>query len=619
MRPSQVLLNESDVDDRQRLAALPASADPNVQAAEAGDANEVCELAERQLAEELAQRDRLGAAMAQISELLLRRNNPTEALPNALVCLGSALGLSRASYYEIVHSLSGDVSAQLLHEWDGGPTAGNRAAAALDLARLPRWLRELEAHRSVGGPIADLPPAEQAAFDPEGTQSVIAAPVNVGGVWRGVLCCEDRTNPGRFKGATLHGLRLVTSMVGAFLERTQLELALQSASERLERSLAEHAVQLRATAERLSVENTERLRAEQALRESRHRCLLAAAAANFSVWDWDIVGDRFYFDPAAGCGPSRAKPAHRDDAEQRQLESVIRACYDRNGHIPAGQIFERRIVHRDGSVRWFQFRARPIHDSQGNAVRIVGTYSDVTDRKRVEEAMRRAERLASVGTLAAGIAHEINNPIGAIVLAADFAQGCLEEPLDVDGARNAIRDIVADAERCGEIVRGILRFAKNEPTEKRLANLNDVVSSAIGLSRTYAATQKVELLFEPEPNLPQVRLNETEVRQAFVNLIRNAVESGADRVLVATRSPYNRQTVSVTIQDNGCGIGESELARLFDPFHTTRRDTGGTGLGLSLVHGITSSHGGTIDVATAVGHGTTFVIELPLPETGENA
>ena len=229
--------------------------------------------------------------------------------------------------------------------------------------------------------------------------------------------------------------------------------------------------------------------------------------------------------------------------------------------------------------------------------------------KVAQERLRRAERLASIGTLAAGIAHEINNPVNSILVNAEAA--LLERGGDGWDTRAALERIVGEAVRCGRIVRDVLDFARAEHTEKTRHDLNQAVAAGLERCRRF--------LEDPPPvdldlgeGLPEVLVSPLELEQVLVNLLRNAQHAarGDDlRVEIATRAAGGR--ARLTVGDNGRGMPPEIAARVFDPFFSTRRRDGGTGLGLSLVHSIVEEHGGTIDVLSRPGAGTTFVIELP--------
>jgi signal transduction histidine kinase len=234
-----------------------------------------------------------------------------------------------------------------------------------------------------------------------------------------------------------------------------------------------------------------------------------------------------------------------------------------------------------------------------------------TELARSREKLVRSERMASVGTLAAGIAHQINNPVASIVAAAQYALVCEEDEDAPQVWKRALLDCVEEGKRCAKIVRSVLQFSREESSEMWPEDLNDVVGRACDLARSYAAECSAELSFEPIVEPCPVRMSPIQIEQVVVNLIRNAVESRATGAQVVVRTRRNAGIVSVEVCDNGRGMSQEDCKRIFDPFFTTRLDAGGTGLGLSMAHGIVLDHRGTIGVESRIGEGTTVIVELP--------
>jgi two-component system sensor kinase FixL len=233
------------------------------------------------------------------------------------------------------------------------------------------------------------------------------------------------------------------------------------------------------------------------------------------------------------------------------------------------------------------------------------------------EALVRSERLASVGILASGIAHEINNPVGMILLAAENAITYKDRPDAKRQMEKCLNDILISAERCGHITKSILQFAKKEATEKVITDVNDVIERAALLTGNYVKEHGGAIDLQLAEGLRPVMANSVEMEQVFVNLIQNAMEaaSGYIRIIISTMA--TPETVRTTVEDNGPGIPEKHLRHLFDPFFTTHREKGGTGLGLSIVHGIIVGHRGHISVENRAPTGTVFTIDLPYATPAE--
>ncbi|MBX7165860.1 MAG: PAS domain-containing protein [Pirellulales bacterium] len=294
--------------------------------------------------------------------------------------------------------------------------------------------------------------------------------------------------------------------------------------------------------------------------------------------------------------------------------------------------FENRFRCADGGYRWLSWNAFPLSDLQTT----FAVTRDVTERKETEfelvryrdhlealvdartqelEESRRqlvqSERLASVGTLAAGIAHEINNPVGTILLSAQVALRQLGPTTPPERAREALQAIVNDAKRCGRIVRSVLQFSRQQATDKWPAQLNDCVHQAALSLRKPLADREIALQLDLDESLPPVRINPTEMEQVLVNLLQNAAEASKPRSSIRVTSNVDGAAVRMAVIDQGHGMSSEVRARLFDPFFTTRRNQGGTGLGMSIAYGIIMDHDGAMHVDTEVGRGTTITVELP--------
>lgn len=224
-----------------------------------------------------------------------------------------------------------------------------------------------------------------------------------------------------------------------------------------------------------------------------------------------------------------------------------------------------------------------------------------------QEQLRNTERLASIGTLAAGVAHEIRNPLNSILLAAQVAL----RYKNVDAPTSDIfKGILNEAKRCSTIIRNVLFFAKAEKTEKARHDLNEIVRHGADLAKSYLNSSETQIVFDLTRKSLPVQLNPTEIQQVIVNLINNAVESKVNNIQVQITTEDDDSKVRVHVADNGPGIPEENLKHIFDPFFSTKRQRGNTGLGLSLSHGIITDHNGTMRVKSST-NGTVFTIELP--------
>lgn len=238
------------------------------------------------------------------------------------------------------------------------------------------------------------------------------------------------------------------------------------------------------------------------------------------------------------------------------------------------------------------------------------------------QAAERAEQLASLGTLAAGISHEINNPLNSILVNAELGLMKLSSGQDGEKVRPVLETIVEDVRRCARITQSVLNLAKNPGAPKAPANLNDIVLRARDLVASHLQLHDAGVDLELG-DLPAQHLDANAMESAMINLMRNAAESRRHGVTVSVRTGLDGDTVIVEVSDDGPGIAPEHLDHVFDPFYSTKRSGKGTGLGLSLVHSTVIDHGGEIRVTSSEGVGTTFEIRLPLSDepgdSGEEA
>jgi len=388
---------------------------------------------------------------------------------------------------------------------------------------------------------------------------------------------------------------------------------------------------------------TGRKAANDALHESEHRFHSLAEAMPIGVWrtnqelklvyanrrNWELLD----LDPDDPENLDLGRLLDRMVAMQRIDDAESERLWDESVRVVRDQIvnpsrFELQLA--DGSQRSLQTLALPEFDSAGAFVGTVGVTIDVTDLTRAQqelarhrdhlgelvaersvelersyEALRRSERLAAVGTFAAGIAHQINNPVGSILLAAQFAQ---EEPGNRERVVSALRDIAADARRCGRIVRGVLEFAQGPIADPRPCDLNQIAQDCVRKLAPEAAERGAALRVDLAADLPLAAGSESALDQVIANLVTNSIEAAAREIVVRTRA--RERGIDLVVRDDGSGIGEEDIDRIFDPLFTTRGERGGTGLGLALARGVIEAHGGSIGVRSLEGKGTTVTVRL---------
>jgi PAS domain S-box-containing protein len=374
-------------------------------------------------------------------------------------------------------------------------------------------------------------------------------------------------------------------------------------------------------------------RTREALHLSEERLRFALEATSEIVWDWNLAEDSIYHPRWA------ATYGYPEEKTPRTGEELSRFIHPEDLPAFGGLIEEAREGRRDafdlehraqaasGEWRWMVGRARVVsRDERGRALRMVGTCTDVTDRRKLAARLQIADRLASVGTLAAGVAHEINNPLAYVLGNVHFAVAALDRAnaapeaspavlrRTVTECREALAEVLEGAQRVRDIVRDLKVLSRADDDQRVLVPVAKVVRAAMNLaggeirSRARLSTSIEEV--------PPVLASESRLSQVFLNLLVNAAqaipEGQADRneISVSVR-PGAGQRVLVEVRDTGCGIPPEHRRRMFDPFFTTKPPGVGTGLGLAICHGIVSSLGGEIDVESQVGRGSTFRVSLP--------
>jgi two-component system NtrC family sensor kinase len=232
-------------------------------------------------------------------------------------------------------------------------------------------------------------------------------------------------------------------------------------------------------------------------------------------------------------------------------------------------------------------------------------------RRQTHEKLVRSDRLAMIGQLAAGVAHEINNPLGSILL---FSRLIIQQVPAEGRVRENLDRIEKETKRCHSIVRSLLDFARERKPLIESLDVNQVLDSTLKLFEGQFLFQNIQIARQYGNNLPLVEADQSQLQQVFMNIILNAVDAmeGKGKLVLETRESEDSGFVDINISDSGCGIPSENLERIFDPFFTTKGVGHGTGLGLSVSYGIVQAHGGDITVTSTPGTGSTFTISLPV-------
>jgi PAS domain S-box-containing protein len=378
----------------------------------------------------------------------------------------------------------------------------------------------------------------------------------------------------------------------------------------LKQRLIETADELGKSSSKLTLEVAERKRAEEQYE------LIANYTADI-IYKMAIKEEKFnYVSPSAerilGYNQSEALSIKLVDlmtpeSYRKQNIELISAIQN---HLNSA-IFQSELKHKDGHVIPFEVHANLVFDERGRPAEIVGVARDITDRKKMEEQLIAQDRLASIGQLTSGMAHELNNPLTSII---NFSSILLKKDLDEDTLQD-IKAINEEAQRIAGTIKNLLSFSRKQPQEKQATNINESIRKVLDMRKYEQEVNNIKTIVHFEPQLPLVTANGAQLEQVFFNLIINAeffmIEAHKEGLLVIT-TRKDGDVVRTTFTDNGPGITAENQKRVFSPLFTTRGDGKGTGLSLSICHGIIIEHGGKMYMREGEDSGATFVIELPV-------
>jgi PAS domain S-box-containing protein len=381
---------------------------------------------------------------------------------------------------------------------------------------------------------------------------------------------------------------------------------------------------------------TEQLRTEAEARLNQERFQLVAAATSDAVWDWDFATDQlwwsesFYslfghspaeFDHGFGTWESAIHPEDRN-----RVVGSLHATRDQGREFWREQYRFRRA---DGSYATVIDRGRIVRDPDGKPRRMVGGMSDITEQSRLQAQLLRSQRLESIGTLAGGIAHDLNNMLAPILLALDLLR--LHQPSP--DARRLINTIETSAQRGADLVRQVLAFSRGVEGRRQPLQIRHLIKEAARFANeTFPHNLKINT--DIPPDLWSVSADPTQLNQVLLNLslnARDAMPDGGELNLAATNIQIDDALaatlaearpgphVVITVADTGHGIAPEHLDRIFEPFFTTKEVGKGTGLGLSTVHAIVREHHGFITVDSQPGRGSVFRVHLPAENLGAHA
>ena len=369
---------------------------------------------------------------------------------------------------------------------------------------------------------------------------------------------------------------------------------------------------------------TQRVKDRTALRQSEENyrtlfdskvmAVFVIDAETFSIVDGNITSAQMFgydtVNEVLGMNPLDF--VHPDDRE-RAARVILEDGFENDMR----EVNEFKVFTRDGSVLWVSAVGQMI-EYQGRMVALV-SIRDITREKQAEEEKQRMEqqvqlagRLAAIGELAAGVAHELNNPLTAVQ---GYAQ-LIASSKDLNATiKEDVEALYRESQRATRITSNLLSFARRHKPEKKMISINDVIVNSVELQEYRMKVNNIEISTELDKDLPHSMVDFHQMRQVFVNLITNAEQAmtehkGCGKIGIKTRAKGD--TIYVTLTDDGPGIDEENLKRIFDPFYTTKAVGKGTGLGLSICFGIVQEHDGRLYARSNPDGGSTFILELPV-------
>lgn len=375
----------------------------------------------------------------------------------------------------------------------------------------------------------------------------------------------------------------------------------------------------------INLDISERKRIENELREANEFFMNLIESSVDGIIAADMKGNIFIFNKGAEAltGYTAEEVIGKLDITKIYPEGVAKEIMKKLRSPEYGGVgkftpTQLNVVNKFGEEIHVQLSAALIYNGKGQEVASVGIFTDLRPRLMMEKKLQEthlqlvsSEKMASLGKLAAGIAHEINNPLGGILI---YSSLMMEDLPEEDPKRGDLMRIVQEAGRCKEIVKSLLEFARQTEPKMEPTDINRAINDGLFFLVNQALFHNIQIVKNFDPFLPFVRGNASQLKQVFMNIIVNAAEAmhASGTLTIATFPTPDRKAVFVEFTDTGEGIPEENLTRIFDPFFTTKEVGKGTGLGLATSYGIVEDHGGKINVRSKVGVGTTFTIELPI-------
>ncbi|HZU51847.1 MAG TPA: ATP-binding protein [Sphingomicrobium sp.] len=277
--------------------------------------------------------------------------------------------------------------------------------------------------------------------------------------------------------------------------------------------------------------------------------------------------------------------------------------------IGAKLVYEVEVVTKAGDVRTATVSVSPLTDPEGRILGVLGIARDISATKKLEQQILNSEKLASIGKLAAGVAHEINNPLGGIL---NCLYNLRKGALSPERQAEYLFSMEDGLRRVQKIVRQLLEFSQQHEPELSLTDVNEVIERVLVLTNHAFTANRITLDKQLTAGLPPLMVDRHMLEQVLMNLILNAIQAIRGGGVITIRTKAAGERCAIEVEDTGIGIPASVMPKIFDPFFSTKGTGEGTGLGLSVSLGIVERHGGTIHVDSEVGKGSIFTVWLPI-------
>jgi PAS domain S-box-containing protein len=538
------------------------------------------------------------------------RDAPTkDALTEALNHLLKASGTSRVYIFENFEDPEDGLCLKLTHEVCAPGVSSNLDDPVLQHGAykqgFERWRKTLSRGKSIQGFVESFPQSERVILDPQGILSILVLPLRVDGKWYGFIGFDDVEIRRVWNEEDIRLLQTAADIVDDYIERRKFEEILRVSEERF-RSLVENAKDI----------------------------IYSITPTYLSPKFTDLLG----YKTSDYLGKSFSMLLPPDDAKN-SIELFQRTL--KSGQKESG--FEFRMSHKDGSLKWFTSNFSAILDENGKVMEIVGIAHDITEMKNVlddlaltnkilrETQMQlvQSEKMASLGSLVAGIAHEINTPIGAVssmydtlsktlerlkvILKSRFHEEYKQQPT-LRSAYEVIDDsnkvIKSGTDRVINIVKRLKSFARLDEAELKTVDIHEGLEDTLTLIH-HELKHNIKVIKE-FGDTPPISCFPGQLNQVFLNLLINSKQAIKNKGIISIKTFVKDKKVHIVIKDTGSGIRKENLKKVFDPGFTTKGRGVGAGLGLSISYQIIQDHKGEIKVESELGKGTAFTIILPM-------